>query len=767
MENGQEDEPELRIVNESGMEIGWIPGRVLPHRLTGTFILKGTFEMHPGELMTPADEPLPLDDEVFVGDEESSSLAYPGDYAVFKPHADLLLVGDALPPGGKPATVLRVEFAVGKWSKALAAIGNRTWSGGLSSRPSKPEPFMRVPLCYENSYGGQGYAPNPVGKGHEGRVLPNLEDPNRLITSKKPPPGPAGFGPIPRTWPQRRKNMGSYDGAWLKEHWPFFPPDFDWTHFNTAPVDQRLQGFLRGDEKLRLTHMHPDHPVYETQLPGVRPRWFVEQETTGSLRFQELLLHLDTLWIDMRTETAVLVWRAILPVTDRKLRDLRGHFLTVEALASEKVPLAARKEEYAALLAPPPEEPDEEEPEPAEPIGSGEEVLAQGEAERLRMHKTLLEREDRSLRYLTEQGKAHEPALDVLREDRGRFHFLGPVMAYFRALSETHPEIAKEAGAPPLPDEALYEILTRPEPPWTRMKVKVQHGKGFDFTEQDLTNLDLSDLDLEGAKFDGAILTGAVLMRAKLLGAHLKGASLDGADLREADLSSADLTDADLTGAKMDGTILAEANLEGTVFDEATMRKSDLRAARGKTASFAEADLAGARLSRSVFPESDFSGANLDGCDFSDADLTGALMKEAKGPGVVMRRAKLAGLKAAGSRFSKGNFRESEADGAIFEGADLEGAEFFGASLEEANFIQTHAPGALFSLAKLKRARFDEANLKDAKALKIDLFKGCLEGANLEGADFRGSNLFEVEFFEARTDKTDFNQANLKGTKLA
>ncbi|MCU0723705.1 MAG: DUF2169 domain-containing protein, partial [Planctomycetes bacterium] len=329
----------LDVVNDAKSFLlpGWLAGRVPPHALSGTFILKGTFDLKPGAAMAPAGEPLPLNDEVFEGDDEKQSLRYPGDAALFKPKADLLLVGDCVPPGGRLVPVVQVEFSVGAWKKAVAVIGNRRWAGGIAPHPSAPEPFRAVPLRWENAYGGPGYKWNPIGKGAEGVILPNLEIPGRLITSKSAPPGPAGLGPIPRTWPQRTRSAGTCDGKWLKEDWPWLPRDFDWSTLNAAPADQQAP-FLRGDEAVRIAGMHPDFPVLETRLPGIRPRWFVMQKKPKGEEFTELRLHLDTLWVDMKALQAVLVWRAVHPVSDRKLRDVLGHRIAAESLAGKPAP---------------------------------------------------------------------------------------------------------------------------------------------------------------------------------------------------------------------------------------------------------------------------------------------------------------------------------------------------------------------------------------------------------------------------------------------
>ncbi len=665
--------PKMDIVNDTGLEIGWQVGRVLPHRLSATFILKGTFDLEPGGAAAPAEEPLPLDDEIYEGEPETSALRYPGDYGLFKPRADLLLVGDCVPPGGKTASVLRVEFAVGRWKKVLAVIGDRTWSAGM---PSNPAPFQRVPLRWENSYGGAGYALNPVGKGHEGRVLPNLEDPERLLRSRSRPPGPAGFAPLPRTWPQRNRNPGTYDARWRIEDWPWFPKDFDWSHFNAAPADQQIDAFLRGDETLRVTNMHPDHPDYACRLPGLRPRWFVLRKDGERETFHDLRLHLDTLWVDMKAEQIVLVWRAVLPVADRKLKDVRAHYVVTEPLEDDPGEPAAHRRRFEERLAAEEAGPPEEEEEPEGEILPPETALLDGALERKRFERLSLDQEERLARVLVEKGQAHGPAVKLLRENSGNIRLLGPIWTYFEGLQRLHPELAGQVGPPPLPDEALHEAMIRPEPPWTRNKVAAWAPKGFDFSEEDLGNLDLSRLDLDRASFAGAILTGASLKGASLKEANLQGAFLDGADLAAADLGKATLADADLTEANLEKATLAEANAAGADFSGAAMAGAKLEKAQAEGALFAEADLEEAILREAALKGADFTGAKVGRAVFDGADLAGALFAGASGEETFFRGAMVGGLQAAGARLPKARFRDARGDGPTFDEAFLDGADF-------------------------------------------------------------------------------------------
>ena len=48
------------------------------------------------------------------------------------------------------------------------------------------------------------------------------------------------YGPLGRGWPQRARYAGTYDQAWLDDHFPFLPPDFDDRYHQAAPPDQQM-----------------------------------------------------------------------------------------------------------------------------------------------------------------------------------------------------------------------------------------------------------------------------------------------------------------------------------------------------------------------------------------------------------------------------------------------------------------------------------------------------------------------------------------------
>ena len=242
-------------------------------------VVRGTYRLVPGPEVVPVIDDV-IDQGFMTGDtfaiedlDREGPLTYPSDFADWKPFAEVLLKGTCYPPGGADV-VCEPSFRVGEWEKKLRVFGPRTYKPGLllSGFASDPEPFTHLPLTWENAYGGPGFPPNPVGKGWDDQELPQIEDPHRPITKAgQRGVAPTGFGPISPNWPPRSQKLGKNWGkAWEKHRKPFFADDFDWTYFQSAPQDQWLDAFPRGDETLTFEYLHPKQRSWSTRLPGVR-----------------------------------------------------------------------------------------------------------------------------------------------------------------------------------------------------------------------------------------------------------------------------------------------------------------------------------------------------------------------------------------------------------------------------------------------------------------------------------------------------------------
>ncbi len=792
----------LRVVNDSGMKFAWLAGRVPPRPLTGTFIVKTTLEILPGQpasLVHPDDQ-LDPDGEKTLDDDPAAGPIYPGDFALFKPGAEILLTGSAHSPEGRPVTRMPVTLRVGEWSKSLLVFGDRLWTrGGFS----EPRPFASMPLTWERAFGGASFTQNPRGRGIETfagasagdpLLAPNVEHPDQLVTSPSNRPHPASFAPLGSSWPQRMKNLGTYDAQWLRERWPWLPDDFDWSYFNAAPQDQRFKGFFRGDELVVLEGMNASYPRIETALPALKPRWFMRQWVKDRLVFGEIPLKLDTLFIDAGKMRIVLLWRGVVSIYSLKMKEVTDHLLVSERLDEPdrglpffEAMLERRKAEI--------DNPDEE-VEPAEtnspfplpdvpPMDMSwarvldEEMAAdveKAEAAMAQMRTDLSDPSRDFSEYLRPMEMDTPPTQTYGDIEHGVESVLGPLRdsgaqgASFASQEWLPATLKADLAALGSPGEELLaaeESADEATAPWTRERVEQHHGAQGSFEDQELDGLDLSELDLRGARFTDASMAGCDVSGAKLDGAVLDGAVLEGAMMTEATLAGASLRSADLTNVRGALVSFSEATLDDAVFVGARLQGANFRDARGTSCDFAEADLTLADLRGATFARADFSratleklnatGASLVSCDVgqtkaADADLTGAHVHDLRATAADLRRAVFRGVTGEKTAWDDANLA-----GADFTDAQLPGAVFDGGNLE----------GAVLNRANLAMARLCDVNLTGATACDANLFRASLENATLDGAVFDGANLYEVEFYQATYEEAHFTDANLKGTKLA
>lgn len=722
----------MKIVNETPLAVAPFVTMDGPGRCRLTLILKGTYVMAPGTTAVPAPEPLfPTGDEPYPDDAEGTgSLRYASDFVPRRPRADLLLVGTCHAPGGTAATSCRVTFGVGERRKTLRVTGDRTWRewAGAVVGASEPKPFTSMPLRYERAFGGSRFPLNPVGRGFdetpdEGdrrRPLPNVEDPGHLLVSPNDRPGPAGFGPLPLTWPQRLPKAGTYDDAWLKQDWPGFPPDFDEGFFNAAPADLQAAS-LAGDEELFFENLHPVHAEYRCRLPSVRPRCFVRPSSGAAASEADLVeipLTLDTLWVDMDAERLVLVWRGTQGVRSPRLKEVDQVYVAVEEARTPAASLEVHRAELDRLVSMAGSETVEEEP----PAVDAEDALAQAQLE---LRQTL-------------------EAAGIPSDDP-----------------------AKPPPATGEERDLLVELgLPLPAPPRTREEIEALASSEHSFGAEDLGGLDLSGLLLAGRDFTdarlagtrlvGACLTGASLERAAFGEADLSGADLRGARLADADLSRARLVGADLTGACLDRAVLEEANLAGAVLNDASALEAD----------FTGVDLTGASACRAKLRGADLSGARLDRANFQGADMEGASLEDAEGDGVDLSLASLVELRAAGARLPNARAVQASGSSSIWTDAVLSNGLLPYAQLDGADFSGCRLDTASLDAASLRGARFTGGTVRGARLRHADLFEASFEEADLTDADLAGSSLFGAEFLGAVLDRTRFQGANLKRTKV-
>lgn len=263
-------------------------------------------------------------DELWSPDHpETSGIRYPHDIAPGKPSTDILVVGDAVAPGGRPVSALDVRVEVGSVGHSLRVFGPRAWyQNGARCVPTAPIEFERAPIRWENAFGGtddtEGLLEeprNPVGIGIAarperlvGRAMPQVEDPAHPLESSESRPPPAGFGAIGPQFEPRRTYAGTHDDRWIRERMPLPPLDFDERFNMCAPGALQAPTPLLGGEAVRILGMHEDG-VLAFELPRIA--FSVESSTARGVIEHRAML--DTVLLEPNELRFELTWRACLP----------------------------------------------------------------------------------------------------------------------------------------------------------------------------------------------------------------------------------------------------------------------------------------------------------------------------------------------------------------------------------------------------------------------------------------------------------------------
>lgn len=320
----------MRFTNASGLQSGWTVGFERDGRELLVIAAKATYRLPADRAVAQLhDEPVPLvTADLHSGDPATTAPLHETDFAHRKPACDVLVVGSAWAPGGRPAARVPVWLQVGRMHKGLTVTGPRQWRHAWSGvSAGDPEPFLRQAFSYDVAFGGTeeraGAAArmcdlNPVGRGFtsdvrmlDDRWMPVTEEVERPITGPRQDWRPMSFGPIGRHWWPRRQYAGTYDDAWTRSRAPFWPDDFAPRFFQAAPPDQWIP-HPTGGEEVVLQNLTPDG-LRRFQLPRrALPVLFIPYRG----RDVQVMATLDTVVLEPDEERFTLTWRASLALAN-------------------------------------------------------------------------------------------------------------------------------------------------------------------------------------------------------------------------------------------------------------------------------------------------------------------------------------------------------------------------------------------------------------------------------------------------------------------
>ena len=323
----------MDFVNQTKLAAGWTMGFQKDGRELMVVAVKGTFAIPTRADREPilAGSQVPLvTSDTFTGEPGFSAVAYEVDYAHMKPACDVLVNGSAHAPNGGPATCVPVGLMLGPVRKHFEVIGERFYELGiLGSSVPQPKPFTSLPITYDRAYGGvdshprepgqvRAYADNPIGvgyypltQGHDrsGKPMACTREAGKPADEPSQSYRPMAFGPMGRNFKERYKFAGTYDKEWTDKRAPYFPADFDYRYFQTAPVDQQMP-YPQGGETVVLENLSPRgrlvFPLPRFQVPVL----FIPYQSKA---FEKQAV-IDTIVIEPDLERFTMTWRASVPM---------------------------------------------------------------------------------------------------------------------------------------------------------------------------------------------------------------------------------------------------------------------------------------------------------------------------------------------------------------------------------------------------------------------------------------------------------------------
>ena len=737
------------------------------------------------------------------------------DMGMPKPNGEVLVYAKYHSLGGKPVTADRVVLQCGAIDKELAVIGDRYWRTMIG--PTEPEPFTSMPLSYEYAFGDEKYDKNTLGKGietidvfGEQRVpLPNIEYPDKLMTSESDRPEPAGYSALDIMWQQRNKRAGTYDQKWIEEYAPAYPLDIDWNHFNAAPQDQWIEAFWQGNESFSLYNMDPDRELIQGELPNFRGRCFIAPKGADSPALKEIEQRLETVYFFPEQDMGVLLWRGVIEVVEDDQSDMQALMCVFEHAESPPRPLQYYQQTYD----------DRQKPELAlkyinnttdlipERVPCGYRYVTLSEDDmNMPMLENMFAGAEESRKEAIEQAMQKKEEikkqLETMKDDMPPEDYEEKMAELNKPIDFPEFKVPSKAERLKMKDE---ELLTEPVD-FMKLEAEIkgqisdakEEGKNKILEQREkLISMDLDEGQLADAvaAIDEALINidlPPLLPRPDIdelraqLDEQLENIEKQKQQLLEQgqDVSAFPEIDIDIDAVfakfkqmelmQIEGYRLsAHKDEDGRHHHKEPLSQvvEELLQAHKNGESLKNRDFACLDLSNQDLSGIDFEGAYLEQVNFSGAVLNNANLKNA-----ILARANLSGAHLynadlSNANLGKVNFSHAQLKKSNLKQTILEDSEFTRTSVVECDLSQASITGATFSEVDfsasimnnfsvneqdLSSCKFDHCQLNDAS------FTKCI----LQHASFTHATMLKASFSECQAEHADFNQANMENVRF-
>ena len=714
------------------------------------------------------------------------------DAGIPKDRGELLLSSRAYAPGSVPVESMRVRVRAGTIMKELDIHGDRNWvkTGGGWVK-SRPEAFLSMPVDYSLSFGGEGYPPNPTGKGFDenpdrtGLPLPNIESPHFPLVSPQDTTPPAGFGALDLSWSERRLKSGSYQPGEIGKDPPDLPANADWTLNNQAPSDQWLSGFWKGGEEYLLEGLHPDWTRQSGTLPTIRARSFASLAGNPERSFVEIPMHPETVWLFPHLEIGIVIHRGSLPVETDDGSEISSLLLALEDpednrpeshYLSFRNRRIARDPDDWSLYGDAPLLPKRLKDDPQANIGDIQYHLSQPADESS-------ERTKRIIAKKLEEAAAREPISGLPPESQASPRIGEALRSQNRKVGEILKDLESASAETPL---GMLEKSRAAQPGREALKQKMEEKIRDAIAAIPDSVLSRQNISREDAI--SAISTAAPLKKdiedsfsGERLMERLR--SGESSTTGNSPLSGDDLeTKAKWLQDKLSVLKDKADTLVRSVHLFSPPPKDPPRAAAGRqkvldhlkaSRDFTGWSLRNADLSRLDLSGCDFSGSDLIGCDFSESNLSGSHLLGVWAAHASLCRADLSRSRWDGANLGHADLTGVHAIAASFEGSILSGATLSGSNLSGSRFDGSDLSNALFSRVTAKGCSFPEVRFMRIEGTASPSSPGTPgrpagedpsgERTLFEEVDFSGSDLEKSVFMKSDFLSVDFSSCRLSG----
>ena len=263
----------MEFINATRMAAGYTMGIEPSGRELLVVVIKGTFRLpaSAGEPLRLHEQQLPLVmADTFTGAPGLSAPVHEAEFAPRKRQVDVLLIGSAHAPGGRPAQRVPVGLRVNGITKTFAVVGDRQWEAGIGGlRITPTQPFTTMPISYDRAFGGvddkhedrrntlrscairrNGVHKHSMNEWLNGMPLPNTEELSRPVTSRQQY-APMSFGPIGRVGATLRTPAPTTGVA--GEILSVLPADYDEQCYRCAAGSTASRAHWRTGSDLNLT----------------------------------------------------------------------------------------------------------------------------------------------------------------------------------------------------------------------------------------------------------------------------------------------------------------------------------------------------------------------------------------------------------------------------------------------------------------------------------------------------------------------------------